>query len=665
MHERGINRATMYREVEREEASLFKDVVRAHMDAGSMASTSDQRDYFYHLRLYPESIPLSARPRLKVADNKIHYAAGEGYLKQLVRTGHGFRMVKAFYTPSLPATIFSPDAMGRQFGCRGYVGVSNFDGQGCEFRLHHCRASPQDVVIDLTLIRGLLYTDPLIKPTTDYERTGPLVPPIHAVEKVRGPPPADDVDDDNSTASTVQAANVVSDPLVETVSNDDDDVASFAENKDATVMFPDACGCDSHAASVCACTRASGSLGPAPGVSNPDLPFDCHCCRVPEAADASTEHPCSETPNGDSFFLSMALKMELFQRTGGQFDVPIEDLHLHATGIPQFSLNSPSVCGHVTSDDTTADVNSLTLPQSHEYLDPEKEYELFHVSREQLGLLWHLRLAHVHNRRASTMHAHAHGIPKVPIASELDKCPVCAHAKLRKAARGKEDSRRATQPGQAIGVDMGFLVQSSSADSSRVQRLQGMHGETCYCLIVDHFSGRLYGETFSSKAPPIDFLNRWLLHHGLPRDVPDKYVRLDLGGELGNCREVVELFENAGYAVEPTAPSSSHQNGPCERPHQTIGDAIRTMLAGAALSPKFWPYAFHHFLRLYNVTPHGDKPSPFEIEQGEKPNLRYLRVFGCRVYALPSRPRRPDAAVSDSRVGIFLGYSKTMKNISV
>jgi hypothetical protein len=111
----------------------------------------------------------------------------------------------------------------------------------------------------------------------------------------------------------------------------------------------------------------------------------------------------------------------------------------------------------------------------------------------------------------------------------------------------------------------------------------------------------------------------------LTNETPDRYVRFDLGGELGRCAEVVQIFENAGYLVEPTAPDSSHQNGPGERPHRTIADAIRTMLAGAALPPKFWPYAFHHFLRLYNITVHGDKQaSPFELCSGCKPDFSSL-----------------------------------------
>lgn len=54
--------------------------------------------------------------------------------------------------------------------------------------------------------------------------------------------------------------------------------------------------------------------------------------------------------------------------------------------------------------------------------------------------------------------------------------------------------------------------------------------------------------------------------------------------------------------------------------------------------------------------------SPFKICSGKKPNLRHLRVFGCRVYALPAKAQ--DAkSITDARVGIFLGLTSTMKNI--
>jgi hypothetical protein len=220
------------------------------------------------------------------------------------------------------------------------------------------------------------------------------------------------------------------------------------------------------------------------------------------------------------------------------------------------------------------------------------------TTRDHQRHLWHQRFGHIHARCLAQAHQFALGVPVIPKPGPLDTCPICAKAKLHKAARSVSDPRHATGSYQGISVDFGFIVQNSSADSSRVKCLCGLNGETCYCLLVDHFSDMLFGQCFASKAPPLDFLNSWLALYGLPVDTPDCYVRFDLGSELGHCDDVVKLFTNAGYHVESTAPDSLHQNGPGEWPHRTITDGIRTMLAGASLPPKFWPYAFHHFLRL-------------------------------------------------------------------
>ncbi len=96
---------------------------------------------------------------------------------------------------------------------------------------------------------------------------------------------------------------------------------------------------------------------------------------------------------------------------------------------------------------------------------------------------------------------------------------------------------------------------------------------------------------------------------------------------------------------------------------QTVKRGMKTILAGAQLPMKFWPYAFHHYLRLYNMTPHGDREaSPIEICTGTKPSGKYLRMFGCRVHAIT-----PDTSKNimerETREGIFLGFANTMKNV--
>ena len=138
-------------------------------------------------------------------------------------------------------------------------------------------------------------------------------------------------------------------------------------------------------------------------------------------------------------------------------------------------------------------------------------------------MLWHQRLGHLHARRVSKLHACVRGFPQLPDRNELETCPICQEQKLHRSSSNPDNpTRTATLPYQGLSIDFGFIVQKSSADSERVQRLQGLNGETCYCLIADHATGTLHGECFVSKAPPIEYLNAWLAKYNPTSDVKDK-----------------------------------------------------------------------------------------------------------------------------------------------
>jgi hypothetical protein len=54
--------------------------------------------------------------------------------------------------------------------------------------------------------------------------------------------------------------------------------------------------------------------------------------------------------------------------------------------------------------------------------DPDKDvtWQLNHLTRENLRIMWHQRLGHVRSRRVSDMHKYAIGVPNLPIATEID-----------------------------------------------------------------------------------------------------------------------------------------------------------------------------------------------------------------------------------------------------
>ena len=99
------------------------------------------------------------------------------------------------------------------------------------------------------------------------------------------------------------------------------------------------------------------------------------------------------------------------------------------------------------------------------------------------------------------------------------------------------------------------MVQRSK-DEERYESLVDVNGESSYLLVADHYSDKLWGITSNNKKPPMKWLNRWLAQYK-PPDCDDKYVCMDLGGELAKHTKIYDLLDCHGHATCPTAPNAS------------------------------------------------------------------------------------------------------------
>ena len=214
-----------------------------------------------------------------------------------------------------------------------------------------------------------------------------------------------------------------------------------------------------------------------------------------------------------------------------------------------------------------------------------------------------------------------------------------------------------------ISTPLDNTPQATAVDAAlpdRYKRARGLLGETCYVLITDVKSGALKVAIRRDKSAPFDFLKSFVAN--FKPNVSGCHVRFDGGGELGGNNDVHQLFADAGYEVEVTPPDSSSAIGQAERPHRTIANAVRTMLFAAGQPLSLWPYALQYYVLIHNALRHGDRTeSAYTICTGRRFDLSRLRVFGCRIYALPSDKRDVKLDVH-ARSGIFLGYRKSMRN---
>jgi hypothetical protein len=232
---------------------------------------------------------------------------------------------------------------------------------------------------------------------------------------------------------------------------------------------------------------------------------------------------------------------------------------------------------------------------------------------------------------------------------------------MRNSARGSGDTQRdATVIGQGISMDFGFIVQRSKS-VERFESFQGINGETAYLIVADHCMDVLWGIATDGKAPPIVWLNRWFAQY-TPSAAPFYYAALDEGGEMAKNPDVLRLLERHGYGVRPTAPDSSFQNAPGERPHQDIGTSLRAMLHSASLPNKFWPFAFYYHLLIHRLLSHGNRGVPHTRAGGGRGDLSKLRTFGCTILVRPPGHRSAKLVHHVNR-GIFLGYTSTLTQI--
>ena len=98
---------------------------QGHINGGALVSTTKRKEclWSYHQCTDEE---LSSTAQLKVADDTMHIPTGFGHLKVLCSDAGKCKFVRTHYTPEIPATILSPDAMGQELDCQGCQTHSDF-----------------------------------------------------------------------------------------------------------------------------------------------------------------------------------------------------------------------------------------------------------------------------------------------------------------------------------------------------------------------------------------------------------------------------------------------------------------------------------------------------------------------------------------------------------
>ena len=137
-------------------------------------------------------------------------------------------------------------------------------------------------------------------------------------------------------------------------------------------------------------------------------------------------------------------------------------------------------------------------------------------------------------------------------------------------------------------------------------------------------------------------------------------LMLDNASEMST--EWRTYLTNRGIKLRQTAPYSPEMNGIAERLLKVLVERTSAMLWEAQLPMVFWAAAMSaaNFLRNRSPTFALDSQTPFEAWYGKKPNLGFIRVFGCRAQVhVPREIRSKTMWDSKSTDCILIRYSDT------
>gem|GEM_PF-6147643 len=241
--------------------------------------------------------------------------------------------------------------------------------------------------------------------------------------------------------------------------------------------------------------------------------------------------------------------------------------------------------------------------------------------------LWHLRLGHASLRSIQK-------IPSFQFPDEELDCEPCILAKAHKNPFPRRDP-----------------------SSNATTKLYCIHSDLCEAL-VPSLDKSLYYITFidectrycwvypvqNKKASTIkDVFLRWKAEAETFSGTKVKFLRTDGGGEYE--KEVKTFLHATGVVHEPTPAYTHESNDIAERINRTLNESARAMLIQVNMPQSFWAEAIITAAQIKNILPHSffnDPISPYERWHDEPPLfLEHLRPFGCTVYALIPKERRP------------------------
>lgn len=265
--------------------------------------------------------------------------------------------------------------------------------------------------------------------------------------------------------------------------------------------------------------------------------------------------------------------------------------------------------------------------------------------------IWHIRLGHLNQASIQQLVSRSTGMTIGPAKQQT--ISMCCESCLRGAQHKSISHMRSgkvTKRLQHVWTDIkGPLLEKD------------IYGFRYMVIFIDELTR--WTEQYPMLARS-DLFNIYKLYEARMERLSGEYVvHLHADGEYISNDFRLHL-RNKGISLFLTQPYAQQMNSLAERMMRTIIEHASSMLWCAMLPVGFWSYATQCSVFLLNRSPASALPNnitPYEAWYGQKPNLGFLKVFGCRATAhVPDELRtKADWTAKSSPNCIFVGYSET------
>ncbi|KAJ9544926.1 hypothetical protein OSB04_024633 [Centaurea solstitialis] len=296
-----------------------------------------------------------------------------------------------------------------------------------------------------------------------------------------------------------------------------------------------------------------------------------------------------------------------------------------------------------------------SIPQTHPQFkaisDPRNAICLLAKASKEDSWLSHRRLCHQNFKDMNKLVSKnlVMGLPVTRLSKDT-LCPACEQGKMTRSSHPPRMDTDSKSPIDMIHMDLCGPTRTESLARKKYM-----------LVLVDEFSRFTWLEFLRAKSDAADRIIAFIKRIQVLLGRRVKKLRSDNGTEFRNAK-LQSFLEDVGISHNFSAVRTPQQNGVVERKNRTLVEAARSMIAHSGVPQSFWAEAVSTACYTQNRTLIVKRTgkTAYEMVGQRKPNIDYLRVFGCKCYVLNDGD---DLGKFDpkSDESIFIGYSHNSK----